>query len=377
MFIIIGFGLAVLSAFAYLIFGWNLSRLWQTMPQIFAEGGSPHTFVSVIVPARNEADNILSCIHNILGQDYPSDLFELIVVDDHSADATAALVRSLPDARIKLLQVPAGDSGKKKALNQGIREARGTLIVTTDADCFAPSGWLKSIVGVYESKNPAFIASPVVFAKDHSALERFQALDLLGTMVLTGVGIHKSWFYLANGANLSFPKEVFLSAGGYEGIDRIASGDDMLLLHKIVRKYPGRIAFNKSLEATVVTHPERNFRDFFWQRIRWAGKTGTYTDRRLQTLVVGIFFLSAFILLAPVILFLTKAVFLWKVYFLAASLKLLADWLILDAGMKYFSRMDLRSFFLRAQFYHLLYITGIGSLSLLLKKYPWKGRKLR
>lgn len=378
MFITIGFGLAVPAALAYLIFGWNLSRSWQKLPLTFAAGKTPYTFVSVIVPARNEAGNIISCIQSILGQDYPPKLFELLVVDDHSEDNTVGLVRSLSDPRIRLLQAHAGNSGKKKALNLGIQEARGTLIVTTDADCVAPPGWLTSVVAVYESENPAFIASPVVFSQDHSPLERFQALDFLGTMILTGVGIHKSWFYLANGANLAFPKKIFLSVGGYEGIDRLASGDDMLLLHKIALEYPGRISFNKSREATVVTRPESGFRDFFWQRIRWAGKTGTYTDRRLQSLVVGVFFLSAYILLAPIVLLLTGTnTYLWKVYLLVVALKFLADWFILDTGMKYFSRKDLRSFFLQAQLYHLLYITGIGSLSLLLKKYPWKGRKLR
>ncbi len=370
------FELAVLVAACYVILTAYISFRWQHLPETIIPDALSSVSVSVIVPARNEARHIIACLNSILRQQYPSHQFEIVVIDDHSEDDTAVLVKSLTDPRIKLLSAAAGQKGKKHALTLGITQASGELIVTTDADCIVPEQWLASIVSVYVGQQAAFIASPVVFSKGTSGLEHFQELDFLGTMILTGVGIQQAWFYLSNGANLAFPKAVFAELGGYKGVDNLASGDDLLFLHKVVQRYPEKVRFNKSREAIVATEPEKRFRDFFWQRIRWAGKSGAYTDRRLQLLLGLVFSLSFFVLFGPLVAaFWGKA--LWRSYFAVAGLKILGDYLILETGMRYFGRTDLRRSFPVSQLYHLFYVSIIGPLSLLLKKYPWKGRKVR
>jgi chlorobactene glucosyltransferase len=92
--------------------------------------------VSVIVPARNEAENIVGVVRSILASTYQP--FELIVVDDRSTDSTAEQVRALgSDPRLRLVmgnELPAGWFGKPWACVQGYREARGELLLFTDAD---------------------------------------------------------------------------------------------------------------------------------------------------------------------------------------------------------------------------------------------------
>ena len=370
------FALALLAVIFYTIFMVCTSWRWKKMPDTTIPKSPPETFVSVVVPARNEAGNIVACVGSILQQEYPADLFEVIIVDDHSDDATWEQVESFSDDRLRGIRANAQSFGKKKALEAGIRAAKGNLIVTTDADCTVPPKWLSTIVAVYESKQSAIIASPVVFQPGHRALEHFQALDFVGTMILTGVGIRHSWFYLGNGANLAFPKSIFEALNGYSDIDHIASGDDLLFIHKVARHYPSQIHYNKSLAATVTSQPQQSLRSLFWQRIRWAGKSGAYTDRPLQVVMLMAFSVNAFVLIAPTAILLTQ-VNLWLAYAGILGLKILADLVLLETGMHYFQQTPLRRSFMTAQLYHLVYVAVIGPLSLVMKKYPWKGRKVQ
>lgn len=272
--------------------GWRSLPGWE-IPPAFA----PQTRVSVLIPARNEALHIARCLESVLNQTYPASLFEVIVLDDHSEDDTFHIVEEISrrQPQVKILRladfVKSGEtqSFKKKALEIGIGQASGELIVTTDADCIAPPEWLMLLVSLFEKNNPVFIAAPLGFHKGKNLLQRFQSLDMLGMMAVTGAGIHHRLNYLCNGANLAYPKVVFQQVNGFEGIDKLASGDDMLLLQKIAGRYPERIEFLKNRRATVLTTAMPDVRSFFSQRLRWASKSASYSDRRV-TLILGLVF---------------------------------------------------------------------------------------
>src|SRR4029079_15835984 len=131
------------------------------------------------------------------------------------------------------------------------------VIVTTDADCKHPLTWLKTIALFYEEKKPAFIAAPVALQNDSSVLQIFQALDFMTLQGITGASVHKKIHSMCNGANLAYSKKAFEEVGGFAGIYMIASGDDMLLMHKIYIRYPGKVMFLKSKDAIVQTAPVR------------------------------------------------------------------------------------------------------------------------
>ena len=104
---------------------------------------------------------------------------------------------------------------------------------------------------------------------------------------------------MGNGANMAYSKSAFNEVGGFSGIDNIASGDDMLLVHKISQRYPGRIAYAFTNEAMVETDPEPDLKSFLRQRIRWASKAAKYEDKRIFRVLLLVYAanLSLFILM--------------------------------------------------------------------------------
>src|SRR5574339_342370 len=135
---------------------------WQEVKQFSQTEHGPHTRISVIIPARNEQENIGRLLSSIGKQSYPDHLFEVIVVDDHSTDNTATIVNSYSFAKLIKLEFDNINSYKKKAVESGIAIATGDLIVTTDADCAVKENWLKTIADFKEKTHAVFIAAPVL-----------------------------------------------------------------------------------------------------------------------------------------------------------------------------------------------------------------------
>src|SRR6187551_950137 len=135
---------------------------WRELKPFSETGYESLLKISVIIPARNEEENIAKLLSSLEKQTHPSHLFEVIVVDDHSTDNTVATVNSYSFAKLIRLEFANINSYKKKAIETGITAASGDLIVTTDADCIAPGNWLKSIASFKEKTNAVFIAAPVV-----------------------------------------------------------------------------------------------------------------------------------------------------------------------------------------------------------------------
>ena len=113
-------------------------------------GLQPRVFITVVIPARNEEKKIGACLDSMKAQTYPTHLFEVIVADDFSTDNTTGIVASFPGGNTRCIQLKdfikegSINSYKKKAIELAIDEAKGDLIVTTDADCIVPPGGLNS-----------------------------------------------------------------------------------------------------------------------------------------------------------------------------------------------------------------------------------------
>lgn len=372
-------GIAYWLLIAYFLREWKRLPVWQ--PETPA---TANLRITVLVPARNEESNIADCLQSLFRQAYPADQYEVIVIDDHSTDSTSAIVNKLPFPNLQLLHLrdylPPTESDtrsfKKKALEVGVAQAGGELILTTDADCRVPYNWIALMASCYERYRPAFIAAPVNFYDENNALEKFQSLDFMGTMVLTGAGIRAGWMHLANGANLAYPKDVFEAVGGYQGVDHLASGDDMLLLHKIARRYPGKIAFLKSAEATVLTRAKPDLASFLRQRLRWATKSNAYQEWQVTGVLGLVFVLSWSILLSPLltVVFGLNAI---GVFLILLILKISADHRLLRTASHFFNRSQLMRSFPVSQLFHIFYIAVIGLLGSIVNEYEWKGRKVR
>ena len=359
--------------------GWQALPTWD-LPKIF----SPKTKVSVIIPARNEAKNILVCLQSIANQNYPAHLLEVIVIDDHSNDNTLEVAENFANKNkaFKVLELAAfpaeknNYSFKKRAIATGIKNASGELIVTTDADCMVQSNWLSLLVSFYEKNSWCFIAAPVNFYQEKNLLEYFQSLDFMGMMLVTGAGIQLKWMNMCNGANLAYTKKAFESLNGFENIDHLASGDDILLMQKMAVAYPNKIGFLKNKNATVYTKAKPNLKEFVSQRLRWATKSNNYQEWSI-TFILGIVFvfcvLIVFLLLST---FAYGHLYFYLFLFLFIS-KTIADYIFLKKATDFFHKEKLMRFFLPAQLMHIAYIVFVGALGNIKKKYVWKGREVK
>lgn len=351
---------------------------WSVLP-FFTRKATPKTKVSVIIAARNEAANIGRTLSDILQQDFPSELLEVIVVDDHSTDDTAAVVTSFAGQGVKLLKLNEAEplnSYKKKAIASAIAIAEGDFIVTTDADCRMGKDWLATVIGFAEEKGYVMVSSPVVYSQQKGFFEELQTLEFLYLVGLGAAGIGKKHASTCNGANLAYRRDVFHELGGFNGIDHLASGDDELLLHKVAGKYPDGIGFCKSADAVVYTDAKRTLRGFINQRRRWASKSTHYKNKGIVALGLAIWTFNLLLLLtglAP--LFLNVGTPLIAGLLIALALKLAAETYFLYPICRFANRVDLLAYLPLLTVLHVVYMVYIG-IAGNLGKYQWKGRRV-
>ena len=353
-----------------LYFAWA----WNALPEFVPTQPTVSTRISVIIPARNEGNNIGKLLRALEQQSFPADNVEIIVVDDHSTDNTAEIARSF--SRVKLLQLKDEgiNSYKKLAIQRGIEGSTGDLVVTTDADCVPGINWLQMISAFRQETDACFIAAPAAIDCDGSILQVFQAMDFMILQGITGASVYQKKLSMCNGANLPYDKKVFFEVNGFEGIDNIASGDDMLLMHKIAQRYPNRLGFLKSKEAIVSTEPMLNWKDFFNQRIRWASKATKYDDDRLFPVLLLVYLFNfSFILLF--IIGIWDTFYLWALLILWV-LKTLVELPLMITVTRFFNKEWAIKLLFIFQPLHILY-TIISGLFGQFGKYQWKGRTVR
>lgn len=378
---------SMLLVLTYVVLIWKYLAIWKTVSiWKIPENYSPKTSISILIPARNEAMNIEKCLQSIFQQNYPKNLLEIIVIDDFSEDETPFLVENFAKKNdfknlklIKLadeIQEHATQSFKKKALEIAIAKSSGALIITTDADCVAAPNWLELLVSFYQKNDLEFIAAPVNFYQEKNVLEKFQSLDFMGMMCVTAAGIHSNLQKMCNGANLAYSRKAYEKVNGFQGIDHLASGDDMLLMHKIVNQYPTKIGFLKNANATIFTEAKPDVKSFFSQRLRWATKNANYTDWKVTLVLAMVFFFCCNIVLSGVLIFIFGIPFLW-IFLLQILGKSIADYIFLGSMARFFKKEKLMSHFLSAQFLHIIYIVSVGFLANIKKKYIWKGRTVK
>lgn len=354
---------------------------WRRIPTLrLPEVLLPQLPLTVLIPARNEADNIGPCLDSIVSGRYPISLLDIIVIDDCSDDDTAAIAgRFGPPVRVLALRnfLPENQplqSHKKRALDIGIAQARHAVIVTTDADCLAPPDWLMHIAALYEHHQPDMVAAPVLFHSDGSLLQDFQALDFVGMMGITGAGIVSGFQRMANGANLSYTRAAFEAVGGFADNIHRASGDDMFLIQKMAQWRPEGIFFLKSQAATVSTAPVATWPDLVQQRLRWGTKNAALPEWSVR-LVLALVFVFCWSLVLCVILTPFGLVSLPFCLMLLA-VKAVSDYLFLHQLCRFFGQQRLMRRFLPCFVLHTLYIPLIGTASLFFKQYNWKGRRV-
>lgn len=349
--------------------------LWNSIPVFSVPSGfQPQTTVTIIIPARNESTNISACLTAVMNQDFPTQLMEVLVIDDHSEDETRSIVGAFKNLNFPLHLIRNRSEGKKNAIKTGIDSATGKLIVTTDADCQAGPLWIKTLAAFYESEKPAFIAAPVRMKNNGSMLSAFQVLDFISLQGIGASAVHHRFHMLSNGANIAYEKEIFFKAGGFEGIDQIASGDDILLMHKIAALDPEKTNYCLSPNAIVETSTEPDLDRFFQQRIRWASKARFYPDKKISLVLYWVFVFNISMLALIIYSLFNLSLLKWALLLIALKTAIELIFMIPVAG--FFGQRKLLWLFLPAQPFHIFYTVLAGFLGQV-TRYEWKGRKTK
>jgi len=332
--------------------------------------------VSVIVPVRNEANVVMQCITSLKAQVYDMDTCEFIIVDDGSEDATALIVQGAiaDDPRFTLLLLDADvERGKKAAITKAIQCAKGEIVLTTDADCTHDPKWIAKIVAEF-ARGADIVGGPVVYTERDTVFQRLEAMEFLG-IIGVGAGFFGIGYpHLCNGANLAYRKECFFRVGGYEGNEKMASGDDEFLLHKIVYGIGGEATFLISQESIVSAAPTSNIYSFLLQRQRWAGKGIHYGDSKFVAFLIMLFVYFLLCTAAPFFAWISQTDFLLCTILFCAKFFAESAVLFKTAAML---RQPIRvgDLFL-AELLHPVYLVAVTVLGTF-GNLTWKGRKVK
>ena len=347
-----------------LIYGFNRMRRFSKAEFI------PKTSFSIVVPFRNEKENLPNLLHSISLLNYPKELVEVILVDDDSDDEFR--IQNL-EFRIQMLKnVRKSNSPKKDAIETAIQAAKNDWIITTDADCLVQKDWL-TIYDQYIQKNEVeMVASGVCYIPKKGFLSAFQNLDFLSLQGATigSFGINQP--FMCNGANFAYSKSFFKELNGFQGNETIASGDDVFLLQKAVSVAPKKVGFLLAKESIVATNPVATWSDLFQQRVRWASKSTGYSSVYGKLLALVVFGGN----LAWIVSFLLWLVGLLdqNIFMLFVALKFIIDFILIYKTSSFFeSKLQ---YVLASSLLYPFFSVSVAVYSLF-GKYSWKGRNFR
>ncbi len=344
---------------------------WFSLEPKLTPTADPSTNLSVVVAARNESKNIERLLESLLAQEYPKELMEVIIVDDHSEDDTVAMVNRFYEyhQELSLKVLSSAGTGKKEAIAFGIKNAQSGFILTTDGDCIADRRWVRKMSTCYEVHHSKIILGPVVYANEKTLLQKLFSLDFI-SMVASGAGSAGAGLpFMGNAANMAFEKSVFISE---ELKSAYSSGDDIFLIHAVKKAYGSKaIHFAKDAHVLVTTAAPENLSDFFNQRLRWASKAKGYSN--LWSVIVS--WVVLLFNVSMVVLFFAGLFWHWllAVWFLFITLKAMIDFPLLNGFAQLTGKGKLMACLWPLEFFYPFYIATIGIGSLFLK-YQWKGR---
>lgn len=349
-----------------LIFGWLIRNNYKIT------SSSRHNSLSVLIPYRNEQENIPLLLKSLSDLDYSTDRVEFVFINDHSVDNSAdALMLGLVNFPFSHKSISLDEKlfGKKRAIEAGIIEAAHSVIVTTDVDCIHSKNWLQEINKLIDSGSE-FIIAPVINKKRPGLLSNLQQIE---TLLLAGVTVGSAKLktpLLCSGANLSYTKPLFKKLQPYTNNYKTLSGDDMFFLEKIIRKNEV-CHLGISSNSIVETEGAKSFIEMVSRSVRWASKA-----RKLE-IPLSTFFGAIVLIVNCSILFMAALVILDNdsiVFFIKlCAVKTIVDVLFLVLLAKRYNRYQTIIYFPIMVVFYPFYLF-IVSLVTVFSSPSWKGR---
>jgi glycosyltransferase involved in cell wall biosynthesis len=301
--------------------------------------------ISVIICARDEAENLANFLPGVLVQHYTT-THEIVLVNDNSEDESKYLLEEFKKSFknlnvVALTQEAKMINGKKFPLSIGIKSAKHETLLLTDADCYpASENWMQLMQDGYDDdieivlgygaykKKPGILNKLIRFETFQTALQYF-------SFALAGMP------YMGVGRNLSYKKDVFLRNKGFSSINQMPSGDDDLFINQVAHKKNTAIVIDK--DAHTISEPKTTFHDWMSQKYRHYTTSKYY--KKQHSFLLALYAISQF-LLYPLLI---AALIISKEYILLASLwgaRFLIQGVVLRITMKKLNELDLWPWYL-------------------------------
>jgi poly-beta-1,6-N-acetyl-D-glucosamine synthase len=318
-------------------------------------------FISIVVSCRNEQDNLPHLLNDLISQNYPDNLFEIIIIDDNSTDRTFDIASGFKSLKNISVFRNTGN-GKKAGISTGVKASKGALIVTTDADCRMGKNWLGTLSSFYKKSGADLIVSPVRLKEGKGFFGRFLELEFLSLQGVTAGSILSGNSTMCNGANLAFKKEIYLL--NQENLHpEIPSGDDIFLLQSIKKNKQSSIEWLEATESVVTTVSPSLPGNFFDQRRRWISKAKVYDDP--YTIILGIVtFVTILLQVSALVTGLFNHPFIY-IYLILLILKSIPDYLILMNTTARYGKRHLMVWFIPSQILYPFYVLIIACYAFL------------
>ena len=327
--------------------------------------------ISVIICARNEANNLKQYLPSVLNQNYPN--FEVIVVNDCSSDTSDEVLRvfqkEYPKLKIvKIDEHPRYKTAKKFAVTLGIKAANHEVLVFTDADCEPQSkDWLSLIASNYSNTEVEIVLAYSPYLKKKGFLnkliryETFQTALNYFSFALNGMP------YMGVGRNLSYKKSLFFKGKGFASHMHIPSGDDDLFVNQNANIQ------NTALELRIDSHtwskPKITWGEYWKQKLRHLGAGKAYKKQHqfnlsLQALsAIGFYILFGICLILKVEITAVLSIFL---------LRLIAQIYVFYKPMNTLRTKDLLAWFIIIDPFYYIYLIAVITVGFFRKKATWK-----
>jgi cellulose synthase/poly-beta-1,6-N-acetylglucosamine synthase-like glycosyltransferase len=322
---------------------------------------------TIIVAARNEEENILRTLDSLAKLEYPKEKLEVILVDDQSTDATGKIIDDFIKDKPNFKKVTTDNDdikliGKMRALAYGIKQAKGEIILTTDADCEVKPSWAKTICSYY--KDDVALVTGYTTQVANNWFGGMQALDFIYLLTAGAGTVNIGLPISCIGNNMSYRKSAYDEVGGYESLP-FSVTEDFTLMNAIYNLKKYKIIFPLDKEALVTSLPCKNIKSLFRQKKRW-GVGGLGVPFRGFVIMFWGFLANLLVLLTP--LFFTS-IWLYLVVF-----KISMDFFLLYPIHKKLGIEKNLKYFFHHQIYYLIYVVALPFIVLPNKKVVWKGR---
>ncbi len=329
--------------------------------------------VSVILPARNEEQLLAQSLESLVNLDYPSELLEIIVVDDRSTDATFEIASSFAAQSreirtLKVQEIRAGLNGKANAIEEGVQHAKGEVIFITDADCHVPASWIRAHLKFYKNE-VGMVGGITLLTERHKRASLFARLQSLDWLYLCGVGGGAAALgapLSVFGNNFSFRKQAFREVGGFIGAG-FSVIEDFALMRAIQRRTKWEIALPAVPEIVVQSRPASSFKQFFHQRKRWV-----LGGRQVSAVGFVLLSIGALGKIFPFGAMLSGETLIGA---LCLGVTAFADWMLAGMTARQIRRRDQLKPILLFFPFTLIYSTMFLPIFIFSRSVKWKGRK--